>query len=247
MAQKMSIDEFMRLVRSRRSCRKFKTDPVPDEMVEKILEAGRWAMSGGNGQPWEFVVIRDQAIKDRIADLFMNHRERVYQIERTRVKELRMPAYYEKPERKAPPLKNAPVIIAMLGDKRTKQSSVLSSHFFFGEGGPFAGYWKAMANATQIMHLAAAAQGLGSQWVTVNKGWEESLKAILEVPEELDIQTLIPIGYPDYKAPPPYRRKLSDIVHHDKYDHSKFRDGEAIYNWLLELRNRTEKSYEHGV
>ncbi len=247
MAPKMKFDEFLQLVRSRRSCRKFKTDPIPDDVVEKILEAGRWAMSGGNGQPWEFIVIRDPAIKQKIGDLFMNHRERVYQIERTRVKELRMPAYYERPERKAPPLMNAPVIIALLGDKRTKQSSVLSSHFFFGEGGAFAGYFKAMSNATQIIHLAAAALGLGSQWVTVNKGWEESLKGILEVPEELDIQTLVPIGYPDYKAPPPYRRKLAEITHYDKYDHSKFRDGEAIYNWLLELRHRTERSYEHGV
>ncbi|MBI4332574.1 MAG: nitroreductase family protein, partial [Chloroflexi bacterium] len=61
----MEIDEFLSIVRRRRSCRKFRPDPIPDEWVEKILEAGRWAMSGANGQPWEFIVINDPSIRDR--------------------------------------------------------------------------------------------------------------------------------------------------------------------------------------
>ncbi|MBI4334686.1 MAG: nitroreductase family protein [Chloroflexi bacterium] len=47
----MEIDAFLDLVRRRRSIRRFKPDPVPEEYIEKILEAGRWAMSGANGQP----------------------------------------------------------------------------------------------------------------------------------------------------------------------------------------------------
>ena len=47
----MQIDEFLALVRNRWSVRRFKPEPVPDDYIEKILEAGRWAMSGANAQP----------------------------------------------------------------------------------------------------------------------------------------------------------------------------------------------------
>lgn len=246
MAQKMSVDDFLRLVRSRRSCRKFKPDPVPDEWVEKILEAGRWAMSGANGQPWEYIVIKDQKTKDKIAEAFIRNRDHVYHIERTRVEEIRMPAYRQEPGGK-PTLQTAPVIIAVVGDRRTTQSSVLYTSFAFGEGGPGAVFFKNMANTTQLLCLTAASLGLGAQWCSVSALWEGSLKAILNVPEELTIHTLVPIGYPDYKSPPPYRRKLSEIVHQEQYDRSRFRNGEAIYNFLQDLRKRTKEAYSHGI
>lgn len=56
----MQADELLDLIRNRRSIRMWKPDPVPDEYIETILEAGRWAMSGANGQPWEFIVIKDK-------------------------------------------------------------------------------------------------------------------------------------------------------------------------------------------
>ena len=55
-------DTLLELVRNRISVRKLKPDPIPDEYVEKILEIGRWAMSGANGQPWEFIVVRDLSL-----------------------------------------------------------------------------------------------------------------------------------------------------------------------------------------
>lgn len=246
MARKIATDDLLALIRSRRSCRKFKPDPIPDEWVEKILEAGRWAMSGANGQPWEFIVIKDQATKDKIAGFSVEHRQRTYQIERTRTEELRQPGFRQM-HAETPPLKSAPVVIAVVGDRRTLQASVLYGNFIAGEGGFGAPYYKNMANATQLMCLTAASLGLGAQWSSVNASWEESLKALLNVPEELAIPTLVPIGYPADKPAPPYRRKLSEIVHHEKYDRSKFRNGEDIYNWLLELRQKTAAAYTKGV
>lgn len=246
MAEKMPIDAFLDMVRSRRSCRKFKPDPIPDEWVEKILEAGRWAMSGANGQPWEFIVIKDQKTKDKIAELLVRNRNRVFQIERTRVEEVRMPAYRQVPAT-VPALKTAPVVIAVVGDRRTVQATVLYVRFVFGEGGPGATYFKNMANATQLLCLAAEALGLGAQWCSTNSGWEESLKALLKVPEELAIPTLIPIGYRETKPAPPYRRKLSEIVHQEEYDQSRYRSGEDIYHFLVELRRRSTEAYSSGI
>ncbi|MDH3598551.1 MAG: nitroreductase family protein [Candidatus Tectomicrobia bacterium] len=53
-------------IRSRRTVREFKPDPVPDEIVHKLLQAGRWAPSSSNTQPWHFVVVRD---RDSIASI----------------------------------------------------------------------------------------------------------------------------------------------------------------------------------
>jgi nitroreductase len=56
-----------RAIKMRRSIRQFKKDPVPDEILDQILESGLWAPSGKNNQPWKFAVIRDSATKESLA------------------------------------------------------------------------------------------------------------------------------------------------------------------------------------
>lgn len=60
---------ILEIIKTRRSVRKFKDDPVSEEMLGKILEAGRWAPSGLNNQPWKFAVIEDPVIKEEISRL----------------------------------------------------------------------------------------------------------------------------------------------------------------------------------
>jgi nitroreductase len=57
----------IRTIKTRRSIRQFKKDPVPDEILDQILESGLWAPSGKNNQPWKFAVIRDPATKESLA------------------------------------------------------------------------------------------------------------------------------------------------------------------------------------
>src|SRR3990172_2593156 len=86
-------DMLIDLLHRRMSVRKFKSDPLPEGALEKILEAGRWAMSGANAQPWEFIVVTDPAVKQA---LFEYKRSEVngysFWMEQMRVKELRHPA-----------------------------------------------------------------------------------------------------------------------------------------------------------
>jgi len=58
---------ILEIIRSRRSIREFMGDPVEDTIIEDILEAGRWAPSGLNNQPWRFVVVRDREIAGSLA------------------------------------------------------------------------------------------------------------------------------------------------------------------------------------
>ncbi|MDZ4247228.1 MAG: nitroreductase family protein, partial [Dehalococcoidia bacterium] len=224
--------------------RKFKPDPVPDEYIEKILDAARWAMSGANGQPWEFIVVKDKATIKKLAELHAANNKRNYVIESTRVPEMRHPSYL-KPSEGLPGFVNAPVLIMVCADPRVLQASTIPFHFYGGgEGGPLGTYYKNIANCTQYIHLAAAALGLGSQWASVNNSWEPQIRRLLEIPDVISVHTIVPIGYPDYKVPPPYRRKLQEMVHYEKYDQSKYRTEEDIRDYIMELRRKTVQSYD---
>ncbi|MFH1003629.1 MAG: nitroreductase family protein [Chloroflexota bacterium] len=236
----MEIEEFLKLVRSRRSMRQLKPDPIPDEYVPKILEAGRWAMSGANGQPWEFVVVRDPELREKVVNAWFEARGEMNAIEQTRLKDLQHRQFIR--EQTLPGWKDAPVIIVVIGDRRTLQATVLSTHFIPGEGGGGL-YYKNMANATQNLHLAAHALGLGSAWISLNRLSSHAIAEILGIPPVFDLHTLVPIGYPAYKSKPPYRRKLEEIVHYDRYDKSKYRTGEDVVNFLRELRQHTSGPY----
>jgi len=62
-----SPESLLTLLRGRRSVRRYRPDPVPDEMVEQLLEAGRWAPSASNRQPWAFIVVRDETVRREVA------------------------------------------------------------------------------------------------------------------------------------------------------------------------------------
>ncbi len=61
--------DIFEIIRSRRSIRRFTEEPVPDEIIDRIIEAGAWAPSGLNNQPWKFAVIKDGDLKKKLAGL----------------------------------------------------------------------------------------------------------------------------------------------------------------------------------
>lgn len=63
----MQPEEVLQLIKSRRSVRTYSDRPVADGLVRQVLEAGRWAPSGLNNQPWRFVVVREEGLKGRVA------------------------------------------------------------------------------------------------------------------------------------------------------------------------------------
>ena len=80
----LSYDELFELVTKRRSVRKFKPDMVSDELINKILDVARQAPSGANHQPWEFIVIKDKALKDQIVSIVQDGLRWNQQLEDTR-------------------------------------------------------------------------------------------------------------------------------------------------------------------
>ncbi len=235
----MNIKEFLELAKKRRSIRRFKPDPVSDEYIDQILEAARWAMSGANGQPWEFIVVKDKKIKEKLSEAGSEAEKQVAALESSRTPEMRQPWYRDLP-RIVPRSRfsEAPAIIMICGDPRTAQASVLNRvsdrRWVVDEN---------MAAATQVIHLAAAACGLGSQWATVDRYFEELIKPILGVPPILRIFSMVPLGYPAYESKPPNRRELDEIIHYDKYDMKKYRSHETVQEFIRALRGKSEPLY----
>jgi len=235
----MDIDSFIGLLKSRRSIRAYKPDPIPDEYVQKIIEAARWAPSGGDSQPWEFIIIKRKEIKDRIADLFLESIKPYRQAELTREKELRIPAL--EMEMREPGFKSAPVFILLCGDPRTNEAfplavyQTLAAEVFISN----------LASAFLCMHLAAKSLGLGSQWVSAAGGvMEDHLKELLNIPKEFKIYDMMAVGYPAYQIGPRSPRKIDEMKHHEQYDRSKLRTDQQIKEFIKNLRKRDREELE---
>ena len=224
----LNIDELYELALNRRSIRGYQKDKdVPEKVIQKILAIARWAPSGGNGQPWEFIVIRDKETRDKIADLFLKQQEHKKEMEMAVRGEAKMTGAG---------FRNAPVHIVVLGDPRVNESYPIrtreeksDSHFYTGLG-----------NATLLIHLAATSLGLGSQYVSDASSpyMSTMLKVLLDVPEPLKIYHLIPIGYPAGSVDPRPRRELDEIVHYEKYDRNKFRNEKEMEKFIATLTRR---------
>jgi len=221
----MDLSELHSLVEKRRSIRGYDhSRDVPDEVINAILDCARWAPSGGNGQPWEFVVVKNKETRHAIADYYLK------QMEQKREMDL---AVRGTAKMTGDGFRHAPVHIVILGDPRVKESYPIrtklekaESHFITG-----------LANATLLIHLAAAASGLASQYVSdANSPYMETmLKVLLKIPEPLRIYHVVPIGYAKGEVAAPPRRPLEEIIHYESYDPAKFRDAEGMEKFIRTL------------
>ena len=58
--------ELFHIMHTTRAMRRLKPDPVPDELIHRILQAGQWAANGGANQRWRFLVVKDRSIKEQV-------------------------------------------------------------------------------------------------------------------------------------------------------------------------------------
>ena len=191
----------------RRSIRKYKSDPVPDNMLQELLEAARLAPSGTNQQPWRFIVIKNQDVKERIQASAFNQKF----------------------------LSQAPILLVCCADlttyahnTRKRMQELIDAGVFGVEA--FDSYpdidkpKDAMALKAFIPHamlnvaiaiehivLRAVSLGLGTCWVQLFKA--KQIAQILELPENLIITALIPVGFPDQSPVLRPRVSVQEIVY----------------------------------
>jgi nitroreductase len=228
----MNYESLLELVKNRRSIKKFKVDPIPDEYIDKIIEVARWAPSGANSQPWEFIVVKKQETREKLLKIFEESDGIFYRMEMARDPQMRFPVY-RKPPKTPCHFAAAPVYIIVCGDPRTKEAYPLSANVHRRDSI----FNSSLANAFLYMNLAVTSLGLASQWMTsASHPFEQSLiKQVLGIPLELEIYDMMVLGFPDSNPRPRLVRAREEIVHFEQYDRTKFRTVQQVKDFIQSI------------
>jgi nitroreductase len=214
------------VMRTTFSAREFTADPLPDEVLARIFENARFAPSGGNRQGGHVIVIRDQGIKDALAELakptaqrymtqqmagenpwntYVPTRVTAEQIAATRVP----PMLYE-------PLRQAPVTLVVCVDLR-----VVASVDQFLERVGIASGASIYPLAWNIL-LAARNEGFGGTLTTMPIAQEPQVRKLLHLPDYMAVCGVIPLGKPVKQLRKLKRKAVADFVHRERFDGAAF-------------------------
>ncbi|MFT4614506.1 MAG: nitroreductase [Bacteroidia bacterium] len=194
-------------LRTTRAIRRLKPDPVPDELIRKICEAGTFAPSGGNRQPWLFIAVTEPERKRYIADCYRS----IFDAYIAPAVEAALDPEF--PDRKRRNIKaamylaehmhEAPVLLVVAGWKRRGEPQLQS-----------------LFPAIQNILLACRAVGLGASLTTAHIGQGREIDSYLNLSPETPSCALIPIGWPIGKYGTPPRKSIDQCLFFERYDES---------------------------
>lgn len=204
----LSSQNLFDIINTTRTMRRLKPDPVPDELIIKILEAGTRAPNGGNSQSWHFVVVKDVAIKKAVQVVY----KKAYD-------DIIGPRYATS----APP----PGSDAARYERQHRAVEYLTDHYHeapvwivacinHGDAAPDRMAGASIYPAVQNMLLAARALGLGASLTTRHLFYAEEAERALQLPPGVLSYAILPIGYPMGNFGPTRRGNLFDFVSLDR-------------------------------
>jgi nitroreductase len=208
---------------SLRSMRRLKPDPVPDGLVWKVLDAAIRAPSGGNTQPWRFLVIRDAETKRFIQERYRRGWDRYVQANLKAAAEAAVPMTDAEAAARAKMigaathladhLHEAPVMLLVCMQPRKMD---LPPDPESQPPSPAALY-ASIFPAVQNILLACRAHGLGATLTTLHLLYERAIKTKLGIPDEIETVALIPIGWPVGKFGPTTRAPVETLTYWDRW------------------------------
>jgi len=197
-----STIELHDFLRTRRSIRRFKPDPIPDSVIEDILSTATYAPSAHNRQPWRFVVMSSAATKGQLADAMAIDFER--DLKRDGLAAEKIEAQVKRSTER---IISAPVAILLCLDRSEMDS-------YSDEKRNRAEYMMAVqsvaAAALQLL-LAAHAEGLGGVWACWPLFAQETIQKTLSLSDTWEPQGMFFLGYPDF-IPKTRDRKRVEII-----------------------------------
>lgn len=207
---------LLRIIKKRRSVRVYKTGRITDKQLETILEAARWAPSGANTQPWEFVVTRDREKMKRCREVFYAEWQQRKREDPVNYKGLSK--YY---------VGDASALVLVCADPRTMMVYLTTRRPADREKL----FQASVASAVQQMMLVAAGMNFGTVWVSVREEIEPELRRLFNVPQPIRLLWVVPIGRARFWPRAKPRRKISDFTHFELYDAEKIRAESLIRAW----------------
>lgn len=197
MSDKIGLFEAMR---TQRAIRYFKSDPVPKEALDKILEAASKAPSGTNRQMWHFVIVQDDGLRAKLADIYRragrNALPNLQWLQDVNPRILRSATHLVEH------LDDAPVHLLACIEHGGSTNLTTGSSIY---------------PAVQNILLAARGLGLGSVLTTFHKQYEDEVREILGIPDNVETAALLPIGYPadGVRYGPTRRKPMEEVTHWD--------------------------------
>ena len=199
--------DFFDVVHTQRSIRRFKADPVPEEVIWAMIDAAIRAPSGSNLQPWIWLVVQDKAKKETIGrairerfgaggrlEQMRRNAERIENPSRQRLT-LQAVEFFENVA--AAPVLIIPCLVGVTSPDSDPRTLLAGSSIY---------------GAVQNLMLAARAQGLGTVLTTFNSFMEDVLRQEFHIPEEAVPVCIVPVGYPDGQRFGPTTRKPKETV-----------------------------------
>jgi nitroreductase len=198
---------------SARALRRLKPDPVPEEIITRILDAAIRAPSAGNAQNWAFVVVRDSEQRRRLGMIYRKASDIASEMYKARGRPAHMTdeqyrrmltsgAYLwdhmgDAPRETLPPSLDAMYERELAYERRIRCASIYP--------------------AVQNIILACRGFGLGTLITTNHIRCEEEVKALLGLPADVSTYALMPIGYPQGKFGPLARKPVSEVAYADRW------------------------------
>lgn len=199
---------------TQRAIRRLKPDPVDDELVLRLIELAIRAPTGGNAQNWEFVVVRDRAVKHKLARLNRAALKVYGAIGRRLVRDdPAMLRIMKAVDWQAAHFEEIPVVVvACLRGPRLPFPPVAATS-----------YYGSIYPSVQNLLLAARAAGLGAALITLPL-WSTFLaRRELGLPWSVQPCAVVPLGWPKGRYGPTRRRPVGELVHLDRYGNQPFR------------------------
>jgi nitroreductase len=185
--QDFNFDELERIMLRQRAVRLFTDQPVDDATLERLIRAATFAPSGGNRQPWRFIIVRDKATKAALGKIF---------------DELGLQFYgANAPERT--PWVDVPALIAVCAEESGGPAGVAAAASIYP--------------VVQNLLLAIHGFGLGSVLTTRWKAREAEVKPLLGLPENIDAHAILPVGWPIRKYGRGKRMPVKEITFREKF------------------------------
>jgi len=200
------------VLESAATCRTYKADPVPDDVLARVLDAARWAPSGGNRQPVRLVAVRDAAKRRRLRELYLPLWNRYLGATAGNVTRADFPKLVQDADRFAHELDQVPVLIVVCAhlpdiyptDNRLGRLSIVGGASVYP--------------AVQNLLLKARDEGLGAALTTLLCAVEPDVKALLAIPDDFATAAMLTLGWPARPFPRRMKRRpLAEIAYLDGF------------------------------
>ena len=205
--------EFFETLFSARAMRRYSDEPIPEDILIKLIEAAHAGPSGSNRQSRHWIVVRDPGQKQRLADLNRRFVSRYLEANRDaanpHVTPEKRQRFLAAVEYQMEHLHEVPAIVIACADM------VVTPQGTFGEGVQAA---TEVWGAVQNLLLAARALGVGSVPTTLGLVDRDAAREVLNLPDHILPMVLVPLGWPTGNFGPIRRRPLEEVLHWDRYD-----------------------------